>query len=327
MGATIALMFAGQGSQYPRMGAGLYEVNPIFTDWMDRAFDAYGSGGAALRDAWLGTGREVDFDDARVSQPLLYAVGHALGRAVMSWGVQPIVFGHSAGEVVAATIAGVIDVDECMSTMSDRIGALSSADDGGMLAVAGSTEDVAAVLSDRVHLAAVNGPRQLLLAGRTADLEEATRALEAGDVTSFPVRARQAFHSPCLHDAATTTLPLWERMTLRAPRLPFYSAYLDGRQVDATVATDPAFWAYQAARTLRFDRCLTAVARRAPDLIIEAGAGTSLTSLARRHPDVRRHGTRLAGVLPDRAGDGSVDRDGLARARSLVAAALEDAAA
>lgn len=323
MGATIALMFAGQGSQYPRMGAGLYGEDPVFTRWMDRAFDALGPGGSTLRDAWLGVGPEVDFDDARIAQPLLYAVGHALGQTVVSWGCRPIVFGHSAGEVVAATIAGAVDFHECMSSMPHRLEALASSGSGGMLAVAGNVEEIETVLDERVHVAAVNGPRQLLLAGRVSDLEEAARQLAAAQITTYPVRSRQAFHSPYLQDAATQTLPHWERATLRAPKLPLYSAYLEGHRVGDHTATDPKFWAYQAARTVRFDRCLNAVARRRPDLIVEAGAGSSLTTLARRHPEVRRHRVALASILPDRDGGAALDIQGLAMAHRQVVAALQ----
>lgn len=329
MGASIALMFAGQGSQYPRMGAGLYGTAPVFTEFMDQAFEACGSDGVRLRDAWLGAGPEVDFDDARIAQPLLYAVGHALGQTVVSWGHRPsMVFGHSAGELVAATIAGAIDFHECMSSMLPRIEALASGDGrGGMLAVAEGVEKVEPVLGDRVHLAAVNGPRQLLLAGRMVDLDAAAEQLARAGITTFPVRARQAFHSPYMLPAAEQTLTHWGRATLRAPELALYSAYLDGDRVGAVAATDPTFWAYQAARTVRFDRCLNTVAQQRPDLIIEAGAGSSLTTLARRHPDLRRLAVTLTNILPDRAGEPEVEVQALTDARRQVEAQLQDEAA
>lgn len=329
MGATIALMFAGQGSQYPRMGAGLYGTEPVFTEFMDRAFQACGSDGVCLRDAWLGAGPEVDFDDARIAQPLLYAVGHALGQTVLSWGHRPsMVFGHSAGEMVAATIAGAVDFQECMSSMPHRMEALASGDGaGGMLAVAEGVEKVELVLGERVHLAAVNGPRQLLLAGRTVDLDAAAAQLARANITTFPVRARQAFHSPYLLAAAAQTLPHWEQATLSAPQVPLYSAYLDGHRVSGIAATDPTFWAYQAASTVRFDLCLTAVAEQRPDLIIEAGAGSSLTTLARRHPDLRRHAVTLTNILPDRAGGPDQEIKALTDAHRQVVAALQDKSA
>ena len=329
MGSTIALMFAGQGSQYPRMGAALYGAESVFTEFMDRAFEAYGSRGCALRDAWLGRGPEVDFDDARVAQPLLYAVGHALGQTVLSWGVEPsMVLGHSAGEMVAATLAGAIDFGECMSSMPHRIEAFARDDGaGGMLAVAEGVEKVAPVLGDRVHLAAVNGPRQLLLAGRAADLDAVAAHLGSLDVTTFPVRARQAFHSPYLLDAAEQTLEYWRQASLRVPKIPLHSAYLDGRQVDAAAATDPSFWAYQAAKTVRFDLSLTTVAGKRPDLIVEAGVGSSLTTLARRHPDLRRYGVTLMNVLPDRAGTALEEIRALKEAHRQVVAVQKGQAA
>src|SRR3954454_3391726 len=92
----IALLFPGQGAQHARMAAGLYGHAEVFTDCIDTAFRHLGDTGATVRDDWLSEDPPGDlFDDVTRAQPLLYAVDHALGRLVLSWGVEPgAMLGH-----------------------------------------------------------------------------------------------------------------------------------------------------------------------------------------------------------------------------------------
>ena len=90
-GRPIALLFPGQGAQQLGMAAGLYGHSEVFTDVMDAAFrhlDRDGDGvGSRIRDEWLHGGSPEMLDDVTRAQPLLYAVGCALGRLVESWGI------------------------------------------------------------------------------------------------------------------------------------------------------------------------------------------------------------------------------------------------
>ncbi|MCZ9337655.1 acyltransferase domain-containing protein, partial [Streptomyces sp. TRM76130] len=89
---------------------------------MDEAFELLGEEGERLRDAWLSHRPPDTYDDVTVAQPLLYAVGLALGRLVLSWGVRPVaMLGHSVGELVAATLAGVLDAEDGFRLMRGRI--------------------------------------------------------------------------------------------------------------------------------------------------------------------------------------------------------------
>jgi [acyl-carrier-protein] S-malonyltransferase len=102
----VVLLFPGQGSQYPGMATGLYRREPVFTEAMDEVFDLMGPHAAAIRGDWLGHSALVHIDDVRRAQPLLFAVGYALGRMVHGWGVRPVaLLGHSAGELVAGPLA------------------------------------------------------------------------------------------------------------------------------------------------------------------------------------------------------------------------------
>ncbi|MFJ3580117.1 acyltransferase domain-containing protein [Streptomyces rubiginosohelvolus] len=304
----VALMFAGQGAQHPRMAAGLYGHDESFTAWMDRAFTLYEDAGPALRSEWLAERPSPLYDDVSVAQPLLYAVNHALGRMLLERGVRPVaLIGHSVGELAAATLAGVLDFTDGVRLMRDRVRQFADTPPGGMLAVAASEADVADLLNADVHLAAVNAPRQLLLAGAEAPLAQAARTLEERGLICRKVRARQAFHSPLVAEAVTASLPDWRATGLRPPQLPLYSAYTRGLLTDQD-AVDPYFWAGQAAATVHFAPTLTGLLADHDCLLVEAGPGNSLSVLARRQPSVVARRSSVLPLLPDRCRGDEADR-------------------
>jgi [acyl-carrier-protein] S-malonyltransferase len=306
----IALLFPGQGAQHARMAAGLYGHADVFTDCMDTAFGQLGDIGANIREDWLSDGSPERFDDVTRAQPLLYAVDYALGRLVLSWGVDPgALLGHSVGEMAAATLAGVLDFTDTPP--------------GGMLAVAASTADVEPYLSDEVAVAAVNAPRQLLLAGAADPLAEVERRLREDDIVCRSARARQAFHSPVVAGAVRRSAPAWERTALHAPERTLYSAYRES-VLSPGDARDPAFWARQPVDPVLFGPTLDRLLDDGDFLLVEAGPGQGLSTLARRHPAVASGRSAVVPLLPARPGDGGDDRQAVREAVERITAEGHD---
>lgn len=284
------------------MAAGLYGVSDVFTDAMDTAFRLLGSEGAGVRAAWLAPGPAEALDDVSRAQPLLYAVGCALGRLVESWGVDPAaLLGHSVGEMVGATLAGILDFADGMRLIKDRMRIFADTPPGGMLAVAASPAQLAGYVTGQVAIAAVNGPRQVLLAGLDTELDAVERRLRAAGVTCRRSRARQAFHSPVVAGAVARSAGGWAATPLRAPRRLVYSAYL-GEVLPDRVACDHRFWADQPARAVLFGPTLDLLLSRGDFLLVEAGPGQGLSALARRHPAVTSGASAVTALLPVRSG-------------------------
>ncbi|SCL30242.1 acyltransferase domain-containing protein [Micromonospora inyonensis] len=315
----VALLFPGQGAQYPRMGAGLYGHDPVFTTAMDTFFTLWGEGGEQLREEWLSDDPSVPFDDGSRAQPLLFGVGYALGAMVRSWGVRPVaLLGHSAGEMVAATLAGAFSLPAAVRLMRARVTEVLRTPPGGMLAVAATADELQPYLTldptGQVAVAAVNAPRQTMLAGPDEALAVVQDKLREQGYICRLAKARQAFHSPAVLDASLATRPAVEAARPGPPVDTVYSAYV-GRKLDAATADDPMFWTTQIADPVLFWPALDALLATGDLLLVEAGAGQGLTNVARQHRAVRSKASDVVALLPASPGAPVADR------RSVLGAA------
>jgi len=305
------LLLPGQGAQRERMAAGLYGVEPVFTETMDAFFDAYGPERTGLRADWLRPAPNPELDRADTAQPLLFAVGLALGRAVGGWGAEHpgILLGHSAGELAAACLAGVFTERDAPALMAARSAALIGAPSGGMLAVAARPAELSPFTGADVTVAAVNGPRQTVLAGPDGPLALVEQRLRDAGVTARRLRSDHAFHSPSLAAAAQRFGRGLATVRLRPPTTELWSGRTGG-PVSAAQAGQPDFWARQLALPVRFWAALGTVLDGAGDgpglLLLDASPDRSLSAAARRHPAVR---SGAALVLPLLGAPPSADRD------------------
>lgn len=316
----VAFLFPGQGAQYPRMAAGLYGREPVFTATLDEAFQLLGDLGQAVREDWLAAAPSPAYDDVTRAQPLLYTIGYALARMVTAWGVEPAaLLGHSVGEMVAATVAGILSFGEGITLMLDRLRQFADTPPGGMLAVAASAAEIEPFTTGAVALAAVNAGRQTLLAGERQHLDAAATRLRAAGFTCLPVGARQAFHSPVVADAAARSRDAWQAVRLSPPDKVIYSAYLGGI-LPAEVAASPEFWAMQPARPVLFWPTLNRMLADRDFLLIETGPGQSLTALGRRHPAVTSGRSSIVPLLPAASREPQDDIDAVRRAARHVTA-------
>ncbi|MFD9908742.1 acyltransferase domain-containing protein [Streptomyces sp. NPDC059063] len=306
----VGLLFPGHGSQHPRMGAGLYRRDPVFTAAMDDFFTAYeAAGGEPLLDEWLAATPSVSIDEGDLGQPLLYAVGHALARMVASWGARPtVLLGHSVGELAAATVADVISAEDGARLMAARSGTYAPVVAGGLLAVAASPDQLAPYAVGPIGVAVVNGPRQTVLGGPEAELAALHRTLRADGYTARRTRIRQPFHTPHAIVSADLFEPAFADVRLAPPALPLYSSS-NAARVGAKDATRPRFWARQMSDPVLFGPALDLLLDEHEVLLVEAGPSQALTTLALRHPAVADGRSAAVALLPAKPGPAAADRE------------------
>ncbi len=291
-------LFPGQGSQYPGMGAELYRTEPRFREEVDRC--------AEILRPW------VDFDvralltdpgaDAAqlartdVTQPVLFTLSYALARTWESWGVPPrAMAGHSIGEWVAACLAEVFTLEEALRLVAAR-GRLMVAQPPGVMLAAGLPEaEVRALLGPGLEVAAVNAVDQTVVAGTEAAVAGLEARLAVRGAGATRLATSHAFHTAMMEPAARALVAEFRGVPRRTPQRRWISN-VTGTWVTPEQAGDPEYWAQQLRGTVRFaDGLATLLAE--PDLVLlEVGAGRTLSGLAQRHP-ARRDGQVIVSSL------------------------------
>ena len=198
----IAFLFTGQGSQYPAMSKGLYEGCPTFRDALDRCAELLQPIiDRPLIDLLFSSEGDV-LDRTEFTQPALFAVEYALSEVWRSWGLEPsVVMGHSIGEYVAATVAGVLELPDALQLVSARGRLMQSLPPGGSMAAVFAPEALVHDAIDRsglpVSIAAENGPIQVVVSGPSGAVDDLCARLGSKGVKSSPARrlARLPFRS------------------------------------------------------------------------------------------------------------------------------------
>ena len=301
---SVGLMFPGLGDQYAGMASELYRGYPVFRETVARCarflepllgidFEAllFPAGGAANTERRLDLRRMLRgaADDGLsrplVAQPMVFIVEYALAQLVLSCGVRPAkLIGYSAGEYVAACLAGIFTLEESLSLLSERARAFEAAPPGAMLAVSLSEVEVRPLLRPGVELAAINGSAMCVLAGTAQALREVETSLNDREIPARMVGATRAFHSTSMVSAVAPVLARIKEIGPATPRLPIVSN-LTGTWMRDEQARDPEFWARHMCEPIRFSDGLATLWKSEPGLVLlELGPGRTLSDLASNAP-------------------------------------------
>jgi phthiocerol/phenolphthiocerol synthesis type-I polyketide synthase E len=279
----VVFLFPGQGAQHVGMARGLYDTEPVFAEHFDQCAAGFGDElGVDLRaEIFDGTARNLERTDR--TQPALFTVEYALAKLVESYGVRPAAMaGHSIGEYVAATIAGVFDIDTAMKVVSMRARLMHAAPRGVMVAVALSPDALAEHLTGEVDIAAINEPGGCVVAGSEDSIREFSNRLTEKGIVARRVRTSHAFHSRLMDSMIPEFTGFLSRQTLREPQIPLLSN-VTGTWLAPTEATNPATWARQVRSTVRFSDEVDVLLTDPHRILVEVGPGGTLTASATRH--------------------------------------------
>jgi myxalamid-type polyketide synthase MxaE and MxaD len=286
----VAFLFAGQGGEHAGMGLSLLKHSKVFRDAIAEV-DAALAGVLSISIETIFRNEQNELAQSALVQPALFAFQYGLARVWQSWGIEPdIVVGHSMGELVAASIAGVMSVADAAVLVAAR-GRLTGelGDPGGMIAIAASSEDAQAIVAryrQDVSIAAINGPSSIVISGRRGAVELAAREFEHAGVRVKRLNITYGSHSP----AMDRVLPAFHvealKVTYISPSIPII-ADLTGVTVEDAGVFHAQYWTSHLSRPVQFARCLEELAREQCGLCIEMGPRAVLTAFGRERGEER----------------------------------------
>lgn len=298
-GAGAVWLFAGQGAQYPEMGAGLYAEEEVFRAALDRVADHLIEPlGIDLRGVIFGAGDEAAerLRQTAMTQPALFALEHAMAAQLRAWGQVPrAVIGHSIGEYAAAVEAGILTWNDAATLVAERGRLMQSMQPGSMLSASIPAADLLARLPRGAELAADNSSNLSVASGPTEIIEALATRLESEGVSAQVLHTSHAFHSAMMDEAAERFEEAVAEVELASPTVPLVSN-VTGRSITDDEATDPAFWAGQIRRPVRFAECLASAVETGPAAFVEIGPGRVLSTFAVGHDELV-NGDATGGVL------------------------------
>jgi [acyl-carrier-protein] S-malonyltransferase len=296
----IAFVFPGQGSQAVGM-LDAWGDHPAVRATLQEASDVLDQDLAHLIHAGPAQALELTAN----TQPVMLTAAIACWRAWQAdGGAEPVALaGHSLGEYSALVAAGVLTLADALPLVRLRAQAMQEAvpvGAGAMAAVLGLEADVvrqacaevAAACGEVVAAANYNDPRQTVIAGTRAAVDQACERLKAlGAKRTLPLPVSAPFHCALMQPAAERLRERLASLPLAAPRLPVVN------NIDAAAPADPAAIRdalyRQAFGPVRWVEVVQALAARGVTHVFECGPGKVLTGLVRRI-DERLVGASLA---------------------------------
>ena len=284
----VIFMFPGQSSQYVNMGLHLYQHEEIFRQVVDTCAEYFmahlnrdlrqilypdsdrtAEACALLKETWI-------------TQPALFTIEYGLYCLWKSWGVHPAaMIGHSVGEIVAATVAGVFLLEDACKIVANRGRMMHGLPGGSMLSVRLSAEETRVHLTPELEIASYNAPHLCVVSGPDAAIDKLQAEFAAKSVMSTRLQTSHAFHSAMMDLIVDDFAKLVESVSLSTPQIPFIST-VTGTWITDKQATDPVYWARHLREPVQFGAGINTIWQQPERVLLEAGPGTVLTTLARQ---------------------------------------------
>lgn len=285
----IACVFPGQGAQTVGMGRALAEAFPVCRDTFAEADAALGF---ALSDV-IFNGPAEQLTLTAITQPAILTMSVAAFRLLESRGLRPaLVAGHSLGEYSAHVAAGTFDFADAVRIVHHRGQYMQEAvpvGEGAMAAILGldaaavrdGCAKAAAECGEPVEAANFNDPKQTVIAGTKAAVDQACVVLKGmGAKRALPLAVSAPFHSSLMAPAAEQLRERLASVPLRTPVIPVVN------NIDVAAPADPAqirdALYRQAFGPVRWVEVVQALRARGAACIVECGPGKVLAGMVKR---------------------------------------------
>ena len=258
----VAFVCTGMGPQWWRMCRGLLDVYPAFNESIlrsDRELSRYTDW--SLVEELRADEAHSRMGDTEFAQPANFAIQVALAEQLKQFGITPdAVIGHSAGEVAAHYLAGILDFEQAINVIYHRSRLQQRTSGmGRMLAVGLSAEAFMAKLDaatrdtigKRVAIAAINGPSTVTVAGDSGILGDIASRLDELQVFNRFLNGKVPYHTHYMDRIKDDLVSALEGLEPGAATIPLYSTVTGERLAGYPNGT--AYWWQNTRATVLFE--------------------------------------------------------------------------
>lgn len=285
----VAFMFPGYGSQYINMARDYYEYEPTFRKTVEECVVLLKPLlGMDIRELMYPEKRETEYLEAiHLAQPALFVTEYALAKLFSSWGIKPVaMIGHSAGECVAACLAGVLSLEDALKLVIARGQLMEKLPAGAMVNINLAREDIEPMLDADLCIALHNSPSNSVVSGTTDAIDKLVQQLEQLEIEHRRLQTSHAYHSPDVDLILPKFRERLEGLVFHPPQQPYISN-LTGTWITDDQATSLDYWCQQLRQTVLYSDGIETLKKEGITLFLELGPGRALSSFVRQHSSDR----------------------------------------
>jgi len=276
----VAVLFTGQGGQWPGMGKELCELYPVFHETIrDIAAQFTQLDPPLLEVMWAEAGgsNATLLNRTDYAQPALFALEVSLWRLWQYWAIKPeVVFGHSLGEIVAAHVAGVMNLSDACRLVEARSRLMQAqCGDSMMVSLEASSKEVLEAVKHlgctaKADIAAYNTPTQTVISGDTDAVGRITDHFTMQGRKTKNIVSGHAFHSHHMDSMLEDFRVVAETVRYKPPQLKIICG-IDGKLAETGRLEQADYWVRQVRDPVRFSDGIQSLARHGVNTFLEVG--------------------------------------------------------
>nr|WP_320116264.1 SDR family NAD(P)-dependent oxidoreductase [uncultured Desulfuromonas sp.] len=294
----LAVLFPGQGAQYPQMLADLSCHAPQLLAQLQDADEVLQLDGGTSLSSLIYPHSLFSTEQRQQAEQRLQATQHAqpaIGTVSLGawnylrshYGLKAEAFaGHSYGELTALCAAGCYGSDDLLrlSHLRGTLMAGDGSDKGTMLAVSAPLNEIEQMIREEdlcLVLANYNTPNQGVLSGKREEISRAEQLCQQRKMRCTPLDVAAAFHSPLVAAAAKPFHNALQKIDVQAPQCAVYAnkTALAYPHEPGQITT---LLAEQIANPVKFVRQIEQMYADGFTTFFEVGPGARLTGMVKK---------------------------------------------